>query len=84
LTTSTGKMECPIRYAGYQYDSERGLYYLNARYYDSSIARFLSEDTYRGDPKDPLSLNLYAYVKNEPVMCMMILLVSSSILLLQQ
>ncbi|MBJ6362369.1 RHS repeat-associated core domain-containing protein [Paenibacillus sp. MAHUQ-46] len=68
MTTSTGKMDSPIRYAGYQYDSETGLYYLNARYYDSRIARFLSEDTYRGDPKDPLSLNLYAYVKNEPVM----------------
>ncbi|RXE57608.1 RHS repeat-associated core domain-containing protein, partial [Acetivibrio mesophilus] len=56
-----------IRYAGYQYDEETGLYYLNARMYDPKIARFLQEDTYRGDPNDPLSLNLYTYVKNNPL-----------------
>ncbi|WP_265446661.1 S8 family serine peptidase [Acetivibrio straminisolvens] len=56
-----------IRYAGYQYDEETGLYYLNARMYDPKIARFLQEDTYRGDPNDPLSLNLYVYVKNNPL-----------------
>ena len=44
-----------------EYDAETGLYYLDARYYDSKIARFLSEDTYTGDPNDPLSLNLYTY-----------------------
>jgi RHS repeat-associated protein len=55
-------------YAGYQYDSETGLYYLNARYYDSKIARFLSEDTYAGDAGDPLSLNLYTYCSNNPIM----------------
>jgi RHS repeat-associated protein len=67
-TTSSGKIDSPIRYAGYQYDSETGLYYLNSRYYDSKIARFLSEDTYRGKPGDPLSLNLYTYSHNEPIM----------------
>lgn len=68
-----------IRYAGYQYDSETevrdangkvietGLYYLNARMYDPKVARFLQEDTYRGQPNDPLSLNLYTYVKNSPL-----------------
>ncbi|MFZ5987822.1 MAG: RHS repeat-associated core domain-containing protein [Bacillota bacterium] len=55
-------------YAGYQYDNETGLYYLNARMYDPKIARFLQEDTYLGDPNDPLSLNLYAYCHNEPIM----------------
>ncbi|OPX41871.1 tRNA(Glu)-specific nuclease WapA precursor [Ruminiclostridium hungatei] len=44
------------------------MYYLNARYYDSKIARFLSEDTYLGNAGDPLSLNLYTYCHNEPVM----------------
>ncbi|WP_035381990.1 hypothetical protein, partial [Fervidicella metallireducens] len=29
---------------------------------------FLSEDSYRGDRKDPLSLNLYTYCHNEPIM----------------
>ena len=58
----------PYRYAGYRYESETGLYYLNARYYDSTIARFLTEDTYSGDPSDPLSLNLYTYCFNNPIM----------------
>ena len=60
----------PYRYAGYRYDSETDLYYLNARYYDSKIARFMTEDTYTGDPNDPLSLNLYTYCHNEPIMYM--------------
>lgn len=57
----------PYRYAGYVYDKETKLYYLNARYYDPQTARFLSEDTYSGDPNDPLSLNMYTYVSNNPV-----------------
>ncbi|WP_270164504.1 S8 family serine peptidase [Paenibacillus sp. SYP-B4298] len=68
LTESTGTVNNPIRYAGYQYDEESKLYYLNARYYDPKIARFLSEDTYRGSAMDPLSLNYYTYVHNEPLM----------------
>lgn len=61
ILEQTGDVDNNIIYVGYQYDEETGLYYLNARYYDSKIARFLSEDTYRGDPNDPLSLNLYTY-----------------------
>lgn len=38
------------------------------RYYDPKIARFLTEDTYYGSIADPLSLNLYTYCHNEPVM----------------
>ena len=62
-----GEADNPIRYAGYQYDEETSLYYLNARYYDSKIARFISEDTYRGDANDPLSLNLYTYCFSNPI-----------------
>ena len=36
--------------------------------YDPVTARFMQEDTYRGDPNDPLSLNLYTYVSNNPIM----------------
>lgn len=35
----------PFRYRGYYYDTETGLYYLNSRYYDASICRFLSPDS---------------------------------------
>lgn len=35
--------------------------------YDPKVARFLQEDTYTGTADDPLSLNLYTYVKNNPL-----------------
>ncbi len=34
----------PFRYRGYYYDTETGLYYLNSRYYDPSIGRFINAD----------------------------------------
>ena len=68
ITEQTGDVNNNITYAGYQYDKETDLYYLNARYYDSKTARFLSEDTYTGNTNDPLSLNLYTYCHNEPMM----------------
>ncbi len=67
ITEQTGDVNNSITYAGYQYDEETGLYYLNARMYDPKIARFLQEDTYRGQQNDPLSLNLYTYCANEPI-----------------
>ena len=39
-----------------------------SRYYDPVSARFITEDTYRGSIADPLSLNLYTYCHNEPIM----------------
>jgi RHS repeat-associated protein len=55
------------KYAGYYYDEETGYYYLQSRYYDPEIARFITEDTYRGKYSDPLSLNRYTYAHNNPV-----------------
>lgn len=46
IVESSGEADNPIRYAGYQYDEATGLYYLNARMYDPTVARFLQEDTY--------------------------------------
>jgi RHS repeat-associated protein len=63
----SGNFSNPYRYAEYIYDEEITLYNLKARYYDAGIARFLQEDTYLGDARDPLSLNLYTYCKNEPL-----------------
>lgn len=62
-----GEFDNPFRYKGYMYDSDANYYYLNARMYDPSNGRFLQEDTYLGDPKDPLSLNRYTYCMNNPV-----------------
>ena len=67
LVEVTGDADNSITYAGYQYDKESGLYYLNARYYDSTTARFLTEDTYAGKANDPLSLHRYTYCANNPL-----------------
>jgi len=67
ILDQTGTVSNNILYAGYQYDTETGLYYLNARMYDPVTARFMQEDTYAGEYNDPLSLNLYTYCKNEPI-----------------
>lgn len=68
IVEKTGTVNNSITYSGYQYDSEDGLYYLNARMYDPKIARFMQEDTYRGQANDPLSLNIYTYCSNNPIM----------------
>ena len=47
----------------YRYDNETGLYYLQSRYYNPVIASFISEDTYRAELEEPLSLNRYVCVK---------------------
>ena len=67
ILEQTGAISNPFRYAGYMFDDDTGNYFLNARYYDPKIARFLSEDTYRGDITDPLSLNIYTYCHNNPI-----------------
>ena len=54
-------------YTGHVYEESTGLYYAKARYYDAEIGRFVSEDSYRGEASDPASLNLYGYVKNNPI-----------------
>ena len=60
----------PFRYRGYYYDSETYLYYLNARYYDPQIKRFINADTLDnlGANGDLNAFNLYAYCSNNPVM----------------
>ena len=40
---------------------------IRARYYEPSTGRFISQDTYKGDPKVPSTLNLYAYCRNNPL-----------------
>jgi RHS repeat-associated protein len=57
----------PFLYSGEYWDSTTNLQYLRARWYDPSLGRFLSEDTVKGDIKNPLSLNLYTYVENSPL-----------------
>ncbi|MBQ7916947.1 MAG: RHS repeat-associated core domain-containing protein, partial [Firmicutes bacterium] len=59
----------PLRYRGYYYDHETGLYYLKSRYYDPEIGRFINADDVDllGANGDFTSLNLFAYCGNNPV-----------------
>ncbi|MFA7417317.1 MAG: RHS repeat-associated core domain-containing protein [Acholeplasma sp.] len=56
-------------YKGYIYDQATQMYYLNSRYYDPYVGRFITLD----DPSylsfsDINGMNLYAYCRNNPVM----------------
>lgn len=57
-----------FRYCGEYFDKETGTIYLRARYYDPEIGRFITEDSVWGKDADPLSLNLYTYCGNDPVL----------------
>ena len=59
----------PYRYRGYYFDEETGLYFLQTRYYDPVVGRFISRDSIEyADPETICGLNLYAYCGNNPVM----------------
>ena len=62
LTASTGAITNPIRFAGQYRDTESGLYYLRARYYDPSTGQFLSRDPAVARTREP-----YAYVNDNPL-----------------
>jgi RHS repeat-associated protein len=64
LTASTGSLVNPFRYTARESDTETGLYYYRARYYDPTTGRFPSEDP-AGFSSD--SLNFYGYVSNNPL-----------------
>ena len=65
---STGARYNPFRYRGYYYDDDTGLYYLNTRYYDPSMGRFINADIYVSTGQGIIGNNMYAYCNNNPVM----------------
>ena len=62
-----GRMN-PLRYRGYVYDQETGLYYLQSRYYDPEMGRFISADpAYIATGQGLVGNNMFAYCNNNPV-----------------
>ncbi len=58
----------PFRYRSYYYDVETKLYYLQTRYYDPEVGRFISQDGVEyAEPETINGINLYAYCGNNPV-----------------
>ena len=68
ISSATGSMSeiNPLRYRGYYYDSETGFYYLQSRYYDPQIGRFINVDSQLNTAAGILGFNLFAYCNNNP------------------
>ena len=56
----------PLRYRGYVYDTETGLYYLQSRYYNPTWGRFINADKQLATDSI-IGLNLFAYCNDNPV-----------------
>ena len=63
--SSSGSIVNPYQFTAREFDSETGLYYYRARYYDPSVGRFLSEDPLRWRSGTP---DFYPYAFNNPVL----------------
>ena len=57
----------PFRYRGYYYDRESGLYYLQSRYYDPVVGRFINADGVLGVSSDSSTCNLFVYCGNNSI-----------------
>ena len=69
VLSATGSMAevNPIRYRGYYYDAETELYYLQSRYYDPGVKRFINADGVTTTGQGFLGANMFAYCLNSPV-----------------
>lgn len=56
----------PLRYRGYMYDDDTGLYYLRSRFYDSTTGRFINLDA-GVDSRNVVGSNLFVYCYNSPI-----------------
>jgi RHS repeat-associated protein len=64
VTASTGSISNRFQYTAREFDSESGLYFYRARYYDPGLGRFSREDPLKGISG---GMNFYSYVRNSPV-----------------
>ena len=62
-----GSSDNPRQYTAHYTDSETGLHYFGARYYDDETGRFLSQDAYLGEETTPPSLHRYLYAYANPL-----------------
>ena len=69
IQQTTGSMAQinPLRYRGYYYDSDTEFHYLQSRYYDAAICRFINADSYSSTGQGIIGYNMFAYCGNNPV-----------------
>ena len=65
--SNTVGIKNPYRYRSYRYDTETGWYYLQSRYYDPEMKRFINADIYVDTGDTILGTNMFAYCENKPV-----------------
>ena len=74
ILTTTGSMAStlgavnPLTYRGYVFDRETGLYYLQSRYYNPEIGRFINADAFASTGQGLLGNNMFAYCNNSPIL----------------
>ncbi len=66
VVASSASVSNPLGYSGH-FTDETGLVYMNARYYDPKLGRFISPDSVVPSMVNPQALNRYAYVYNNPI-----------------
>ena len=64
---STLGADNPLRYRSYYYDIDSGLYYLQSRYYDPELGRFINADSYASTGQGIIGHNMFAYCLNNPI-----------------
>ena len=57
----------PLGACSYVYDTETGLYYLQSRYYDPEVGRFINADAFASTGQGILGNNMFSYCRNNPV-----------------
>lgn len=67
LATTLGA-DNPLRYRGYVYDTETALHYLQSRYYDPTVGRFINADIFAATGQGFSGNNMFSYCGNNPVM----------------
>jgi RHS repeat-associated protein len=67
LNAATGSTPNNFLFTSEQLDPDLGLYFLRARYQDTTTGRFWTMDEFDGIPGDPMSLHKYLYASSDPV-----------------
>ena len=59
----------PFRYRGYYFDAEIGMYYLQSRYYDPAVGRFVNADEagFLSTSNTIVNHNIFSYCENNPI-----------------
>jgi RHS repeat-associated protein len=63
----SGTVQNQYLFAGEQFDTGLGDYYLRDRFYDENSGRFMRRDSYTGQIHEPVTLHKYLYATNNPI-----------------